>query len=304
MESWENVTPALYERTDLACEWEGARGGEGMRCERWRWSHGSGERLCIRTEAAGRRLGRPVGEYMTLHCGKLWKLDEEAEAALEGELARLLVRFAENETKKRVGSGMSVLVVGLGNRGITADALGPLAVDGLLVTRHLQQQERDIFRKMECCAVSALAPGVLGQTGMEVAEVVAGAVRQAQTDVIVAIDALAARECDRLAATVQISNAGISPGSGIGNDRTALTRESLGVPVIALGIPTVVDSSTLVYDALRRAGVKQVSGRLAEILENGRRFYVSPKEADLITDRTSRLVARSLNRAFVGVSGA
>jgi spore protease len=241
---------------------------------------------------------------MTLHCGKLWKLDEEAEAALEGELARLLVRFAENETKKRVGSGMSVLVVGLGNRGITADALGPLAVDGLLVTRHLQQQERDIFRKMECCAVSALAPGVLGQTGMEVAEVVAGAVRQAQTDVIVAIDALAARECDRLAATVQISNAGISPGSGIGNDRTALTRESLGVPVIALGIPTVVDSSTLVYDALRRAGVKQVSGRLAEILENGRRFYVSPKEADLITDRTSRLVARSLNRAFVGVSGA
>ena len=152
--------------------------------------------------------------------------------------------------------------------------------------------------------MSALAPGVLGQTGMEVAEVVAGAVRQAQTDVIVAIDALAARECDRLAATVQISNAGISPGSGIGNDRTALTRESLGVPVIALGIPTVVDSSTLVYDALRRAGVKQVSGRLAEILENGRRFYVSPKEADLITDRTSRLVARSLNRAFVGVSGA
>ena len=157
---------------------------------------------------------------------------------------------------------------------------------------------------MQCCAVSALAPGVLGQTGMEVAEVIAGAVRRARTDAILAVDALAARDCDRLAATVQLSDTGIAPGSGIGNDRCALTRESLGIPVIALGIPTVVDSSTLVYDALRRAGIEQVTGRLRDILENGRRFYVSPKEADLIAESTARLVARAINRALVGVAGA
>jgi spore protease len=259
--------------------------------------------LRIETAEAGRRLGRPVGEYITLHCGKLWKMERTAEAALEEELASQVVRLVEREMGRRVMHDISVLVVGLGNRAITADALGPTAVDRLLVTRHLREQEPDIFRKMECCAVSALAPGVLGQTGMEVADVIAGAVRRAHTDVVIAIDALAARDCDRLAATVQLSDTGISPGSGIGNDRGALTRESLGLPVIALGIPTVVDSSTLVWDALCRAGIHQVSGRLNEILENGRRFYVSPKEADLINERTACLVARALNRAFVGVSG-
>lgn len=304
METSTDAVRGQYERTDLACEWGRASAASpGTKLEQWKWAHGSGQRLVIETAEAGRCFGRAKGEYVTLLCGKLWKLDAEAEGALECELARLLVRMVERETKMKVGSDMSVLVVGLGNRGITADALGPCVVDGLLVTRHLQAQAQDVFQKMKCCAVSALAPGVLGQTGMEAAEVIAGAVRRAHTDAIIAVDALAARDCDRLAATVQLSDTGIAPGSGIGNDRCALTRESLGIPVIAIGIPTVVDSSTLVCDALRRAGIEQATGRLREILENGRRFYVSPKEADLITERTSRLVARAINRALVGVAG-
>ncbi|MBR0443224.1 MAG: GPR endopeptidase [Clostridia bacterium] len=292
-----------YTRTDLACEW--ARGGkkqEGTHLHEQAWKHGSLQSLRICTEEASRRLERPVGEYVTVTCGPIWRLDKDEQEELEGVVARVLSRMLRQETKKPIDGCLEVLVIGLGNSEITADAVGPQAVRELLVTRHLKEQEPDIFRRMECCAVSALAPGVLGQTGMEVAEVVAGAVRRCHPDAIVAIDALAARSCDRLAATVQLSNAGIAPGSGIGNDRCALDQKSLGVPVIALGIPTVVDSSTLVYDALRQAGIGEVDERLKKILENGRRFYVSPKESDMITSRTALLVAHAINRALVGVA--
>ena len=115
---------------------------------------------------------------------------------------------------------------------------------------------------------------------------------------VVAIDALAARSCDRLAATVQLSDSGISPGSGIGNNRKAINKENVGVPVIALGVPTVVDSSTLVYDALRRAGIEEVRPELRQVLENGRGFFVSPKESDVITERVSVLLAEAVDRAF------
>ena len=137
---------------------------------------------------------------------------------------------------------------------------------------------------------------------MEALEVIAGAVRAGRAEAVVAVDALAARDCERLAATVQLSDAGIAPGAGIGNSRAALTEATLGVPVVALGVPTVVDSSTLVYDALGRAGIREVDERLRRVLENGRRFFVSPKEADLITARTASLLARAINRALVGVA--
>ncbi len=291
-----------YTRTDLACEWtHGAQGREGTELREEPWAHGTLQSLRICTEEAARRLGRPIGEYVTVSCRVIWRLDKEEQQALIEVLSHVLARMLRQETGKAPDGSLEVLVVGLGNSEITADAVGPQAVRELLVTRHLREQEPDIFRRMGCCAVSALSPGVLGQTGMEVAEVVAGAVRRCRPDAIVAIDALAARSCERLAATVQLSNAGISPGSGIGNDRCALSRQSLGVPVIALGIPTVVDSSTLVYDALHQAGIDEVDERLRQILENGRRFYVSPKEADLITARTALLVAHAINRTLVGV---
>jgi len=290
-----------YTRTDLACEWSGSRPlSEGTESLVRAWSGGKVQTLTITSEDAARRFGRPRGQYVTVNCGKIWEMSSEGRCTLEEEIAGVLCEMLRRETGKAIGGGLSVLVVGLGNREITADAIGPAAVDELLVTRHLKDREPDIFARMDCCAVSALAPGVLGQTGMEAAEVVAGAVRRSRPDAIVAIDALAARSCDRLACTVQLSDTGIAPGSGIGNDRCALTRESMGIPVIALGIPTVVDSSTLVYDALARAEIERVDERLQRILENGRRFYVSPKEADVITRRTATVLARAINRALVG----
>ena len=290
-----------YARTDLACEWSGARTSVGgTRADERMWSGGRVQTLEVQSEAAAGRLGRLQGRYVTVMCERIWEMSCDERGALEEEIARILCDMLRGATGGRAVEELSVLVVGLGNREITADAIGPAAVDELLITRHLREEEPAIFARMRCSAVSALAPGVLGQTGMEAAEVVAGAVRRSCPDAIVAIDALAARSCDRLACTVQLSDTGIAPGSGIGNDRCALTRESMGIPVIALGIPTVVDSSTLVYDALARAGMEEVDKRLRQILENGRRFYVSPKEADVITKRTATVIARAINRALVG----
>lgn len=294
-----------YTRTDLACEWgkQNAHDTAGVEFSERRWAHGTLQRLRVCTQEAAARLRRSMGEYITVSCGKIWTLDHAALQALEETVSRLLVQLLKSETGREPGSGSSVLVVGLGNRAITADAIGPLTVDELLVTRHLRRQEPRVFHRMDCCSVSALAPGVLGQTGMEAWEVVRGAVQHLRPDAVVAIDALAARSCERLAATVQLTSSGIAPGAGIDNNRQRLGRDSLGIPVIALGVPTVVDSSTLVWDALSQAGLSSVagSGKLRALLDNGKRFYVSPKEADLITQKTAQLLARAINRALVGV---
>ena len=143
-----------------------------------------------------------------------------------------------------------------------------------------------------------MIPGVLAQTGIETVEMVKSAAQNVTPDLIIAIDALAARSCERLASTIQLSDNGISPGSGIGNMRKAINRENIGVPVLALGVPTVVDSSTLVYDALRKAGIEEVDGELSTVLENGRGFFVSPKESDVITKSVAHLLAQSLDNVF------
>ena len=180
-----------YTRTDLACEWgERESEREGVELTERAWAHGTVERLHIVTPGAAERLGRPVGAYITVSCPKIWEMEAEVRERLEEELAGLLVELLERETGKTVGGGLSVLVVGLGNRDITADAVGPGAMGELLVTRHLKEQEPAIFERMDCCAISALAPGVLGQTGMEVADVIAGAVRCSCPDAILAVDAL------------------------------------------------------------------------------------------------------------------
>jgi spore protease len=190
-------------------------------------------------------------------------------------------------------------VAGLGNDEITADAIGPETVRRIEVTRHLRTYLPEAYEQIGVCAISALSPGVLGQTGIETVELVRGAAENAKPDVIIAIDALAARSVTRLASTVQLSDAGINPGSGIGNNRRAICLDTVGVPVIALGVPTVVDSSTLVYDALERAGVDKVSRQLTEVLEQGKGFFVSPKESDVIVKKVSALLARSIGQAFL-----
>ncbi len=291
-----------YARSDLACESRGIEGGGGGIPRDIYMEEKVGDltvsRLRIRGEAEEAIFGKPRGTYVTVMCGKIWQLGEEEERQLESLLADEIRRMCTRVCQKKVDRGFGVLVVGLGNSEITPDAIGPFSVRKLNVTRHLRGIDEKLYDTVGRCEISALFPGVLGQTGIETVELIRGAAENAHPDVVLAIDALAARSCERLAATVQLSDSGINPGSGIGNHRKAICCETVGVPVIALGVPTVVNSATLVYDALHRAGIEEIRPALQEVLENGRSFFVSPKESDVIAERVSDMIANAVDAAF------
>ncbi|MBQ9773650.1 MAG: GPR endopeptidase [Clostridia bacterium] len=292
----------VYPRSDLACESEtyGHAPTKGTSYSSRSVGGITVSRLHVQTEEAAQRLGRARGRYVTFSCARVDTLSKPCADLLAHLLSGELRGMTQRLCKRRVDADLSVFVAGLGNAELTADAIGPQTVSRLTATRHLREHERGLFQSVGCCAISALAPGVLGQTGIETAELLRGAVQHVKPHVAVVVDALAARSCDRLAATVQLSDAGIFPGAGVGNHRSAITRETLGIPVLALGVPTVVDSSTLVYDALREAGIKEIGYPLREVLENGKRFFVSPKESDVICARVSELLARAISLAFAG----
>ena len=290
-----------YTRTDLACEC-GVRERKGLPPEIYREER-EGEvlvtRLHISDQEQSELFGKPQGHYVTFLCGKIWLMGDEEFSALAEILAREIRSFAKKMTGKTPDRAFGVLVAGLGNAEITSDAIGPRAVSGLNVTRHLRGVNEALYDTVGRCEISALSPGVLGQTGIETVELVRGAVENARPDLVVVIDALAARSCARLATTVQLCDSGLTPGSGVGNERKGINGETVGVPVLALGVPTVVDSSTLVYDALHEAGIEEISTDLCEVLHNGKSFFVSPKEIDVIASRVAELLAVAIDLAFI-----
>ncbi len=243
-------------------------------------------------------LGKPAGDYLTIYCGHVHELDDDAFFGLARDLALELSSAVERVTEKNISPDLSVLVAGLGNRELTPDALGPGAVELINATLHLADASPELFSSLGCCRLSAIAPGVLGQTGIEAADIIRGAVEATRPDIVIAIDALAAGELQRLVSTIQLGDSGIRPGSGVQNHRSALDRESLGVPVLALGAPTVVDSAAIVFDALRKAGIEDPSNELLSVLNNGRSFFVAPKDADTVVKSLCRLFADAVNIAF------
>ena len=288
------------ERSDLACEI--TEGGKTL-CDgaEWKTREAAGfaiSELIISTKEAAEKLEKPCGRYLTVECGRIDRLGASDRQALSHLLAGELRGTVQRLTHKEVNSNLSVFVAGLGNADLTPDAIGPQTMRRLTATRHLRQYEGELYRAAGCSALSALAPGVLGQTGIETSELLRGAVNTTHPDVVLVIDALTARSCDRLCATVQLSDTGIEPGSGVGNHRRAITYKSMGVPVIALGVPTVVNSATLVWDAINEAGMDGDDPRLQEVLERGKSFFVSPKESDLICESVAQLFARAIGLAF------
>ena len=285
-------------RSDLAAECGAIRDTKGVSVQSAESGGCEILRVQIRSPEAAARIGKPEGRYVTLDCGDITALDGRESDRVKCALAVEIRDMAERMCARRVGQSFSLLVVGLGNAEITPDAIGPQAVRHLSVTRHLRRADRALFSTMGLCEISALAPGVLGQTGLEAAEVVKGAAAASHPDLVIAIDALAARSLSRLAGTVQLSDAGICPGSGVGNRRWALNKESIGVPVMALGVPTVVDSATLALDALKQAGYESLSAELRGELLAWQRFAVAPKEIDLLVTSAAVLLAEAIEKAF------
>lgn len=235
------------------------------------------------------------GTYVTIFSEMMTDIDGERMDALAKTISEEVKMLSD---KLLGGAPSCVLVAGLGNREITADNIGPKTVDNLTVTRHLKIHAEKVFNSYFSVPVCAVAPGVLGQTGIEAADMLKGICSKILPDLVIVIDALAARSTKRLGATVQISDSGIAPGSGIGNHRSEISRESLGIPVIAIGVPTVVNSSTLVYDALCNAGYTELDSRIEEVLRTGESFFVSPKQIDEISECVSSLLASAINETF------
>ena len=258
----------------------------------------------ISSERAQEVSGRQMGRYITIETGKIW-LKEYCEFKNAVDLIASKIKEL-SDLKPADLEKISVLIAGLGNTFITADSIGPKALSKVLITRHLKEQLGG-FNNFGLIEISGIAPGVLGQTGMETADIVLAVTEKVKPSLVILIDALASRKITRLATTIQLSNTGISPGSGVGNHRRAINAELLGTPVISLGVPTVVDAATLSYDVLeeayRQADIAPDERLTREILnialeESGGNFFVTPKESDLITNEVSKLIGYAINRCF------
>ena len=259
----------------------------------------------ITTQEGADKIGKPIGSYVTIEIDEMLHENEDilnrgAQAVCE-ELKKLVKISPED----------SVLVVGLGNRYITPDSIGPKTVGKLTVTRHITKDGGGGF-DFSVRPVSAVAPGVLGITGIETSEIVKGVLTHVKPSLIIAVDALASRKLSRLGTTVQLSDTGISPGSGVGNNRKELTEKTLGVPVIAIGVPMVVDAVTLSIDIMETVSkhMREKNSISAATFSDGENMsllksaisenmVVTPNDVDVIAEQASDIIADGINMALL-----
>lgn len=257
--------------------------------------------VVIKDDKGAKAMQKPIGTYITIEAARLNENDESYQEPVSKEVAKNLNKLIANDKHKKI------LVAGLGNREITPDALGPEVVDNLFVTRHLIREYGSNFQKENNLKnVSAISPGVMGQTGMETSEILKGVINETKPSLLIVIDALASRSVERLNTTIQITDTGICPGSGVGNNRQAINKESLGVEVIALGVPTVVDAATIVNDTMEEFMKKQGFGQNEihqfneeinqQVIYN---MFVTPKNIDESIKRISFTISEALNNCFL-----
>lgn len=277
-------------RTDLALESRERLGAEkdemrGVTCEEQydEKRNVTITKVKIETENGAKSIGKPMGTYLTLEAPDMVMPDEGSHREISEVLSEQLKALIPEETE-------SVLVVGLGNREVTPDALGPEVVGNLYITRHiLKEYGQYAFPEKKVAAISGIVPGVMAQTGMETLEIIKGIIGETKPQLVIAIDALAARSVKRLGRTIQLADTGINPGSGVGNHRKGLNEETLGVPVIAIGVPTVVDAATIVYDVCQ--DVDKIPNGIAGM-------FVTPKNIDETVKNLSYTISEALNMTF------
>lgn len=269
-------------------------------------------KVTILNKEGEQALKKPIGTYVTLEAEDLPKPDENYHDCISEELSKQLLTLLSEKDRR------SILVVGLGNREVTPDALGPKVVEHLCITRHIRLANLPSFLKKEY-DISGIVPGVMAQTGMETYEIIKGIVEETRPSAVLVIDALAARSTKRLNTTIQLSDTGIHPGSGVGNHRKALTQETLGVPTISIGVPMVIDAATIAGDtmehlitALEEAHMVQgLSQTIEEFDEEDKRqlilelmderlrkMYVTPKDVDASVEQISFTISEAINKAF------
>ena len=240
-------------------------------------------KVTIETENGAKAIGKPVGTYITLEAPDMALPDEGSHREVSEVLAEQLRALMKENME-------SVLVVGLGNREVTPDALGPEVIGNLYITRHILREYGEYaFPDKKVAAISGIVPGVMAQTGMETLEIIKGIISETSPQLVIAIDALAARSVKRLGRTIQIADTGINPGSGVGNHRKGLNKETLGVPVVAIGVPLVVDAATIVYD------VCQDTDKIPNGIVG---MFVTPKNIDEMVKSLSYTISEALNMTF------
>jgi spore protease len=263
--------------------------------------------VTIQTENAAKAMGRPRGHYITIEAPEMVEGDEGYHREISLELANIIRKMINR-------SDYSALIVGLGNRDVTPDALGPRVIDNMFITRHIiKEYGKYAFGDEKIRKISGIVPGVMAQTGMECLEIIRGVVRETEPDFVITVDALAARNARRLGRTIQLTDTGITPGSGIGNHRHALNEKSVGIPVISLGVPTVVDAATIVSDAMNSLIFAMPLSDLTKLDETERQelarellspqlhgMFVTPKDIDESIKRLSFLISEGLNIALTG----
>lgn len=269
--------------------------------------------VSVLDEIGKENLNKPIGKYITLDIPKLEFNDQD----LKDEISQALAKEITNLI--HIDKTSKILIIGLGNWNISPDALGPKVVERVLVTRqYFVNYNKEFDETM--ANVSAMSPGVMGVTGIESFDIIEGVIEKVKPDLLIVVDALASRKMDRVSSTIQISNTGISPGSGVGNKKKHLNEQSLGIPVVAVGIPTVVNAATIVNDSLDLIlnGLKEadeVGGQFYDLLEqmSSQDKYalieellnpfmgntiVTPKDIDVLIDDLSIVIANGLNIAL------
>lgn len=317
-------------RTDLAVEEKESfpgDGGEISGVALREWRHASSQikltEVKILDEHGARAMGKPKGTYVTLEASQMAEKDEGYHEEVSGELAkqiRRLIHALEQEGVLEDKRDMSILAVGLGNVLVTPDALGPRVLGNLQVTRHLMSEYgKEFCRKHHLPVLSGIVPGVMAQTGMETAEILKGIIHETKPDLLIVIDALAARSVRRLGTTIQLTDTGIHPGSGVGNHRHSLTMESLGIPVLAIGVPTVVGAAAIVHDTVSTM-IKTLAshmetkgmGDFMEQLNSDEQYqlirellepefgslYVTPPDVDETVKQLSFTISEGIHQAF------